>query len=189
MTSQRRLLVLLMTALMLGTGFAGCLGGDDGADEPDSNADNGGDTGEDTTFSDADGDGIVDILDRCADTPAGTEVDWSGCPEAADTDGDGIIDDNDDCPDSAADTEVDANGCEIVYDTDGDGVEDGRHGVFGNVVELGGFLGKVEMASVFDVEVLEEEAEEVFAAVAVGADGAACVVEEGGERVGVFLFG
>ena len=125
MTSQRRLLVLLMTALMLGTGFAGCLGGDDGADEPDSNADNGDDTGEDTTFSDADGDGIVDILDRCADTPAGTEVDWSGCPEAADTDGDGIIDDNDDCPDSAANTEVDANGCEIVYDTDGDGIEDG----------------------------------------------------------------
>ena len=63
MTSQRRLLVLLMTALMLGTGFAGCLGGDDGADEPDSNADNGDDTGEDTTFSDADGDGILNLAE------------------------------------------------------------------------------------------------------------------------------
>jgi len=124
MTTQRRLLVLLMTTLMLGTGFAGCLGGDDGAEEP-KNTDNGDDSGEDTTFADADGDGIVDILDRCADTPAGTVVDWSGCPEAADTDGDGIIDDNDNCPDTTADTEVDANGCEIVYDTDGDGVEDG----------------------------------------------------------------
>jgi len=125
MTTQRRLLVLLMTTLMLGTGFAGCLGGDDGGDEPENNPENGGDTGGDTTFVDSDGDGIVDLLDQCADTPAGAEVDWSGCPEAADTDGDGVIDDSDDCPDTAAGAEVDANGCVIVYDTDGDGVEDG----------------------------------------------------------------
>ena len=125
MTTQRRLLVLLMTTLMLGTGFAGCLGGDDGGDAPETDTEDGNGTGGDTTFADSDGDGIVDILDQCADTPADTVVDWSGCPEAADTDGDGVIDDSDDCPDTATDAEVDANGCVIVYDTDGDGVEDG----------------------------------------------------------------
>jgi len=87
-----------MTTLMLGTGFAGCLGGDDGGDEPENNTDNGGDTGGDTTFVDSDGDGIVDLLDQCADTPADTVVDWSGCPEAADTDGDGVGDNADAYP-------------------------------------------------------------------------------------------
>ena len=125
MTTQRRLLVLLMTTLMLGTGFAGCLGGDDGGDDSGTGSDTGGDTGEETTFVDTDGDGIYDVIDQCADTPEGTDVDWSGCPEAADTDGDGVIDDSDNCPDTAADAEVDPDGCEIVYDTDGDGVEDG----------------------------------------------------------------
>jgi len=125
MTTQRRLLVLLMTTLLLGTGLAGCLGGDDGGGATEPTPDPDGETGGDTTFADSDGDGIVDLLDQCADTPAGTTVDWSGCPEAADTDGDGVIDDDDDCPGTATDAEVDANGCEIVYDTDGDGVEDG----------------------------------------------------------------
>ena len=125
MATQRQLLVLLMTTLMLSTVFAGCLGGDDGGSDTVTNPDNGGDGTDNTPAADTDGDGIYDVIDQCADTPAGTEVEWNGCPVAADTDGDGVIDDDDDCPDSTTGAEVDSDGCEIVYDTDGDGVPDG----------------------------------------------------------------
>ena len=125
MATQRRLLVLLMTTLMLSTAFAGCLGGDDGGGDTEPDPNNGGDGNENTPPADTDGDGIYDVIDQCADTPAGTEVEWNGCPVAADTDGDGVIDDDDNCPDSPSNAEVDDDGCEIVYDTDGDGVPDG----------------------------------------------------------------
>jgi hypothetical protein len=39
---------------------------------------------------DFDGDGIIDLIDRCANTPKGVAVDTSGCP--IDTDGDGVPD-------------------------------------------------------------------------------------------------
>ena len=113
-----------MTTLLLGTGLAGCLGGDDGGGTTDTTPDPNGQTGEETTFSDSDGDGIVDLLDQCADTPEGTAVDYLGCPVAADTDGDGVTDDDDACPDTATGTEVDANGCAVPQDSDGDGVLD-----------------------------------------------------------------
>ena len=51
MATQRQLLVLLMTTLMLGTGFAGCLGGDDGGGDTTTNPDNGGDGTEITPVS------------------------------------------------------------------------------------------------------------------------------------------
>ena len=70
MATQRQLLVLLMTTLMLGTGFAGCLGGDDGGGDTGTNPDNGSDGNENTPSADTDGDGIIDSLDHCADTPA-----------------------------------------------------------------------------------------------------------------------
>lgn len=41
-------------------------------------------------FDDADGDGVVDQLDKCAETPAGVKTDAHGCP--LDTDGDGVAD-------------------------------------------------------------------------------------------------
>ncbi|MEE2747565.1 MAG: ABC transporter substrate-binding protein [Candidatus Thermoplasmatota archaeon] len=127
MTTQRQLLVLLMTTLMLGTGLAGCLGGGDG-DEPETNPDTGGDNGgEEITFSDSDGDGIYDIIDQCADTPAGTEVDFSGCALAVDTDGDGVPDDDEigGCTDSsAANFDADATDDDGSCDADGDGVAD-----------------------------------------------------------------
>ena len=73
MATQRQLLVLLMTTLMLGTGFAGCLGGDDGGGDTTTNPDNGGGDGTgDPTFADSDGDGKSDIIDQCPDTPPGT---------------------------------------------------------------------------------------------------------------------
>jgi outer membrane protein OmpA-like peptidoglycan-associated protein len=69
---------------------------------------------------DADGDGVVDANDRCANTPAGTAVDASGCPR--DGDGDGVADAADKCPGTPPGTAVDASGC--PKDSDGDGVVD-----------------------------------------------------------------
>lgn len=90
---------------------------------------------------DSDGDGLIDRLDKCPNTPGTIE----GCP---DTDGDGIVDSKDDCPDVAGtlngcpDTDGDGfadnkdecptvagtiNGCpENDKDTDGDGISDGK---------------------------------------------------------------
>ncbi|MGB4768645.1 MAG: thrombospondin type 3 repeat-containing protein [Candidatus Saccharimonas sp.] len=56
---------------------------------------------------DQDGDGVVDALDKCADTPAGTPVGINGCPiqvTPVDSDGDGLPDYLDRCPDVAGST-------------------------------------------------------------------------------------
>ena len=66
MTTQRQLLGLMMTILMLGTGLAGCLGGDDGGGDPVTEPNDGGDGTGDPTFADSDGDGIYDVIDQCA---------------------------------------------------------------------------------------------------------------------------
>jgi len=70
--------------------------------------------------ADTDGDGVIDSLDRCPGTPAGTRVDASGCE--LDSDGDGIVDRLDRCPGTGRGAKVDAKGCEL--DSDGDGVVD-----------------------------------------------------------------
>ncbi len=49
-------------------------------------------------LEDTDGDGVVDLLDRCKGTPPGVAVDQHGCP--IDSDGDGIPDYRDDEPHS-----------------------------------------------------------------------------------------
>ena len=55
-----------------------------------------------TTVLDADGDGVADADDTCADTPSGETVDSSGCSDSQkDTDGDGVTDDVDTCADTA----------------------------------------------------------------------------------------
>ena len=64
--------------------------------------------------ADSDGDGVPDATDRCADTPAGADVDEFGCtPEQAvlDDDNDGVLNASDACPGTAAGATVDANGC------------------------------------------------------------------------------
>src|SRR5207248_469072 len=71
--------------------------------------------------SDSDGDGVLDGLDRCANTPRGAHVDPSGCP--LDSDHDGVVDGIDQCPDTPAGATVDARGC--PSDADGAGVVDG----------------------------------------------------------------
>ena len=68
-----------------------------------------------TTVLDADGDGVADADDTCADTPSGETVDSSGCSDSQkDADADGVTDDLDTCADTAEGTTVDENGCEVV---------------------------------------------------------------------------
>jgi len=72
--------------------------------------------------ADTDGDGILDLKDRCPDTPAGALVDQhNGCPW--DTDGDGVMEGLDMCPATRQGWPVDDKGCPL--DTDGDAVPDG----------------------------------------------------------------
>jgi outer membrane protein OmpA-like peptidoglycan-associated protein len=70
---------------------------------------------------DQDHDGVPNTRDRCADTPAGAEVDGSGCPEDNDTDG--VANGVDRCPNTAVGATVDATGC--PRDTDNDNIADG----------------------------------------------------------------
>jgi penicillin-binding protein 1A len=84
---------------------------------------------------DTDKDGVIDEDDKCADTPAGTKVDATGCPvekdddttpSIVDTDGDGVADTDDTCADTPAGTKVDAKGCPVTTGgTPGDGTGDG----------------------------------------------------------------
>lgn len=58
---------------------------------------------------DSDGDGVIDALDQCPNTPKGAPVDKVGCP--LDSDGDGVMDYMDQCPDTPAGVSVDVYGC------------------------------------------------------------------------------
>jgi OOP family OmpA-OmpF porin len=60
---------------------------------------------------DGDSDGVADYQDECAQTPAGVSVDSLGCP--SDLDKDGIADYQDQCPESAIGSLTDATGCEL----------------------------------------------------------------------------
>ncbi|MFL0798159.1 MAG: PHB depolymerase family esterase [Cellvibrionaceae bacterium] len=78
--------------------------------------------------TDTDGDGVLDSVDNCPNTPAGDTVDANGCTVTApaDSDGDGVNDNDDLCPNTPAGDSVDADGCTINQsnDSDGDGVVD-----------------------------------------------------------------
>ena len=69
-----------------------------------------------TGCPDADRDGIANTGDRCANTPAGLKVDAVGCTDA---DGDGVVDPQDRCASTPAGTPVDATGCQPDADKDG----------------------------------------------------------------------
>jgi outer membrane protein OmpA-like peptidoglycan-associated protein len=71
-------------------------------------------------FYDADGDGVEDSLDKCANTPAKEPVDENGCP--FDDDKDGVANYADNCPDTPDGAPVDEHGC--LLDSDADGVPD-----------------------------------------------------------------
>ena len=58
---------------------------------------------------DSDGDGVMDAVDNCPNTPKGAPVNDVGCP--LDSDGDGVFDYLDQCPDTPAGVSVDVYGC------------------------------------------------------------------------------
>jgi OOP family OmpA-OmpF porin len=70
---------------------------------------------------DTDNDGVYDAVDRCPNSPAGTQVDATGC--SVDMDNDGVLNTADQCPNTPSGAKVSANGCEIK-DADNDGVLD-----------------------------------------------------------------
>ena len=72
-------------------------------------------------ISDSDGDGILENRDRCPDTPAGAQVDGTGCP--SDSDADGVPDGVDRCANTPPGASVNATGC--TQDSDGDNIPDG----------------------------------------------------------------
>ena len=75
--------------------------------------------------TDRDGDGIVDLEDKCPDVPGLPE--FQGCPppKPTDSDGDGILDDVDKCPNDPEDKDgfEDEDGCPD-FDNDQDGIPD-----------------------------------------------------------------
>jgi hypothetical protein len=81
-----------------------------------------------TQVGDSDGDGVLDDVDQCPDTPAGEIVDASGCPisQTGDSDGDGVLDDVDQCPDTPAGDIVNASGCSISQLVPCDGPQSGE---------------------------------------------------------------
>jgi OOP family OmpA-OmpF porin len=64
---------------------------------------------------DTDGDGVVDGVDMCANTPEGVEVDRVGCP--LDEDRDGTPDYKDQCLGTPLGTIVDQDGCPLAGET------------------------------------------------------------------------
>jgi OOP family OmpA-OmpF porin len=68
-------------------------------------------------LKDGDNDGIMDGQDKCLFTPAGTQVDASGCEQSLaavqDQDQDGVADKQDRCANTAMSDKVDANGCSL----------------------------------------------------------------------------
>ena len=76
--------------------------------------------------ADADGDGVGDDTDQCADTPAGEAVDADGCSDSQkDSDNDGVSDAADQCAGTPDGEAVDGNGCsDSQRDSDNDGVSD-----------------------------------------------------------------
>ncbi len=69
------------------------------------------------TPMDSDKDGVLDPMDKCAETPAGVTVDATGCP--LDADKDGVPDFKDKCAETPAGVAVDALGCPPDADVDG----------------------------------------------------------------------
>jgi len=65
-------------------------------------------------LEDSDGDGVIDMFDRCPNTPQDVAVDSHGCP--IDSDDDGVADYLDQCPNTPQGYAVDEMGCTLTID-------------------------------------------------------------------------
>ncbi|MBC3758153.1 thrombospondin type 3 repeat-containing protein [Hyunsoonleella sp. SJ7] len=62
--------------------------------------------------ADDDGDGVLNFLDVCSNTPNGESVDAKGCSDSQlDDDNDGVMNDKDQCPNTGENIKVNAVGC------------------------------------------------------------------------------
>jgi outer membrane protein OmpA-like peptidoglycan-associated protein len=82
--------------------------------------------GNEKKVRDSDGDGVLDNIDACPNTPKGDAVDAKGCSLPKDADNDGVLDNVDQCPNTPAGDKVDAKGCSLPKDGDKDGVMDDK---------------------------------------------------------------
>ncbi|ERP91998.1 membrane protein [Alcanivorax sp. P2S70] len=96
--------------------------------------------------TDSDGDGVPDDRDQCASTPAGAQVDATGCE--LDDDGDGVVNSMDQCPDTPAGALVDEKGCQQYLD------KDVKKTLY---VEFGLDKAEVRQTSYSDLELLADE--------------------------------
>ncbi len=98
---------------------------------------------------DDDNDGILNSIDKCPNTPAGTEVDAAGCKIDKDDDNDGVLNSRDRCPNTPAGAKVDGAGCKIDSDDDRDGVLNSKdrcpNTPAGNIVDSDGCTKKVNL--------------------------------------------
>ena len=98
---------------------------------------------------DDDNDGVLNSIDKCPNTPAGTEVDAAGCKIDKDDDNDGVLNSRDRCPNTPAGAKVDGAGCKIDSDDDRDGVLNSKdkcpNTPAGNIVDSDGCTKKVNL--------------------------------------------
>lgn len=96
---------------------------------------------------DKDGDGVVDKLDQCPNTPRGVKVDAVGCP--LDSDGDGVADYLDKCPRTPRGITVNEVGCwvggKVLFDFDKDIIKPETYPLLD---ELAGHLKKSDASGV-----------------------------------------
>lgn len=94
--------------------------------------------------NDADGDGVLNEDDLCANTPSGEEVNSNGCAQSQlDDDNDGVLNTVDSCSNTPSGEAVNENGCgQSQLDYDNDGVMNNKdahiYSILGGVINIGG---------------------------------------------------
>lgn len=86
---------------------------------------------------DSDGDGVVDSMDQCPDTPKGDRVNTVGCTVVNDADGDGVADASDQCPGTPMGAPVDNAGCWVIanveFDFDSARIRSGHYAMLNQI--------------------------------------------------------
>ena len=89
---------------------------------------------------DTDGDGVVDSMDQCPDTPRGERVNSVGCTVVGDADGDGVTDASDQCPATPMGAPVNDAGCWIIahveFDFDSALIRSGQYSILNQIAQV-----------------------------------------------------